>query len=77
MITVQGIEVLGTPLGTDVYVRDFVAQNCIKITRDVDKVEPLTDGSTHFQLIQQTMNTSTQYMSVNITLSPQEQFESA
>jgi hypothetical protein len=65
---------LGTPLGTDVYVRDFVAQNCIKITRDVEKFEPLTDGFTHFQLIQKTMNTNTQYMSVNITLSLQEQF---
>ena len=77
MFTVQGIKVLGTPLGTDVYVRDFVAQNYIKITRDVEKVEPLADGFTHFQLIQKTMNTSTQYMSVNITLSTQEQFLSA
>jgi hypothetical protein len=74
MFTVQGIEVLGTPLGTDVYVRNFVAQNCIKITRDVEKLEPLTDGFIHFQLIQKTMNTRTQYMSANITLSPQEQF---
>jgi hypothetical protein len=77
MFTVQGIEVLGTPVGTDVYVRDFVAQNCIKITRDVEKLEPLTDGFTHFQLIQKSMNTRTQYMSANITLSPQEQFLSA
>ena len=37
MFTVQVIEVLGTPLDTDVYVRDFVAQNCIKITRDVER----------------------------------------
>ena len=36
MFSVQGIEVLGTPLGTDVYIRDFVAQNCIKIIRSVD-----------------------------------------
>jgi hypothetical protein len=27
MFTVQVIEVLGTPLGTDVYVRNFVTQN--------------------------------------------------
>jgi hypothetical protein len=77
MFTVQGIEVLGTPLGTDVYVKNFVAQNCIKITRNVEKLEPLTDGFIHFQLIQKTMNTRTQYMSANITLSPQEQFLSA
>ncbi len=72
MFTVQGIEVLGTPLGTDFYVRNFVSQNYIKIRRDVGKFEPLTDGFIHFQLIQKTMNTYTQYMSANITLSPQE-----
>ena len=38
MFSVQGIEVLGTPLGTDVDIRDFVAQNCIKITKDVEKI---------------------------------------
>ena len=72
MFTVEDIEVLGTPLGTDVYIRDFVDQNCIKIMRDVEKFEPLTDGFTHFQLVQKTMNTHTQYVSVNITLSTQE-----
>jgi hypothetical protein len=77
MFTVQVIEVLGTPLDTDVYVRDFVAQNCIKITRDVEKLEHLTDDFTHFHLIQKTMNTHTQYMSVNITLSSLEHFLSA
>ena len=45
--------------------------------RDVEKLEPLTDGFTHFQLVQKTMNTCTQYMSANITLTPQEQFLSA
>ena len=77
MFTVTGIEVLGTPIVTDAYIQDFVAQNNIKIMRDVEKIEPLTDGFTHFQLVQKTMNTYTQYMSANITLSPQEQFLSA
>ena len=74
MFTATGIEVLGTPIGTDAYIKDFVAQNSIKIMRNVEKLEPLTDGFTHFQLVQKTMNTSTQYMSANITLPPQEQF---
>jgi hypothetical protein len=77
MFTVTGIEVLGTPIGTNTYIKDFVAQNCIKIMRDVDKLEPLTDGLTHFQLVQKTMNTRTQYTSANITLPPQEQFLTA
>jgi hypothetical protein len=50
MFSVQGIEVLGTPLGTDVYIRHFVAQNCMKIIRDVEKIEPLTDALAHFQM---------------------------
>ncbi len=74
MFTVTGIEVPGTPIGTDAYIKDFVAQNCIKIMRDVEELEPLTDGFTHFQLVKKTMNTRTQYMSANIMLPPQEQF---
>ena len=54
-----------------------MAQNSIKITKDLDKLEPLSDGFTHFQLVQKTMNTHTQYMSANISLPPQEQFLSA
>jgi hypothetical protein len=45
MFTVMGIEVLGTPIGTDAYIKDFVAQNCIKIMRDVEKFEPLTHNT--------------------------------
>ena len=74
MFTTTGIEVLGTPIGTDDYIKDFVAQNSIKIMKDLEKLEPLTDGFTHFQLVQKAMNTRTQYMSANITLSPQDQF---
>ncbi len=77
MFKTMGIEVFGTPIDTDAYIKDFVAQNCIKIMRDAEKLEPLTDGFTHFQLVQKTMNTHTQYMSTNITLPPQEQFLTA
>jgi hypothetical protein len=54
MFTVEGIEVLGTPIGTEGYIKNFVTQNCVKIVRDIEKLEPLTDGLTHFQLIQKT-----------------------
>ena len=37
----------------------------------------MTDGFTHFQLIQKTQNTRTQYTSANITLPPQEHFLAA
>jgi hypothetical protein len=59
MFTTTGIEVLGTPIGTDEYIKDFVVQNNIKIMKDVEKLEPLTDAFTHFQLVKMTMNTHT------------------
>ena len=77
MFTVEGIEVLGTPIDTEGYIKNFVAQNCVKIIRDIEKLEPLSDGFTHFQLIQKSMNTRTQYTSANITLPPQEHFVSS
>ena len=40
MFTVTGIEVLGTPIGTDAYIQNFVAQNSIKIMRDVEFLSP-------------------------------------
>jgi hypothetical protein len=70
MFTVEGI-------GTEDYIKNFVAQNCVKIMRDIEKLEPLTDDLTHFQLIQKTQNTRTQYTSANITLPDQEHFLSA
>jgi hypothetical protein len=74
MFTTTGIEVLGTPIDTDDYIKNFVGENCIKIMKDVEKFDPLTDAFTHFQLIKMTQNTRTQYMSGNISLPPQEQF---
>jgi len=37
MFTVEGIEVLGTPIGTEGHIKNFVGQNCVKI-----RVCPLT-----------------------------------
>ena len=77
MFSVQGIEVLGTPIGTDTYIKEYVSQNCLKIIRDVEKHDPLTDGFVHFQLMKFCVNTRTQYMSANIRLPLQEYFLSA
>ena len=77
MFSVQGIEVLGTPIGTDTYIKEYVTQSCIKITRDVEKHDHLTDDFVHDQLMKFCMKTRAQYMSANITLPPQEHFLSA
>jgi hypothetical protein len=70
------------PTGRHVYERSkyflqndhFVTHNCIKIARNVEKLEPIIDCFVFLQLIKFCMNTCTQYVSVNITLPPQEQF---
>ena len=30
MFSVEGIEILGTPLGTDIYIKNYVQNNCLK-----------------------------------------------
>ena len=54
-----------------------MAQNCIKIVRDVEKHDHLTDGFVHDQLMKFCMNTRTQYISAHITLPPKEHLLSA
>jgi hypothetical protein len=77
MFPVQVIEVLGTQLGTDTYIKEFVSHNCIKVARNVENPEPITDGFVFFQMVKFCLNTCTQYMSTNITLPTEEQFLSA
>ena len=68
---------VGTPTGTDTYIKEYVTQNCVRKVRNVEKHHHLTDGFVHFQFVKFCMNTSTQYMSANITLPPQDHFLSA
>ena len=60
MFSVEGIEILGTPLCTDIYIKNYVQNNCLKIINDVGKHDPLTDGFVHFQLIKFCVNKHTQ-----------------
>ena len=57
MFTTEGIEILGTPVGTDRFIQKHVAQNCLKIMEDIAKHEPLDDGLVHFQLLKYCMHT--------------------
>ncbi len=77
MFSVQEIEVLGTPLGTDIYKKDFVVHKCVKIARNVERLEPITDGFVIHQLVNFCMNIWTQFMRTNITIPHQEKFLSA
>ena len=70
----EGIEVLGTPVGIDRYIKTHVVQNCLRIMTDIGKHEPLDDGLVHFQLLKYCMNTYTQYISANVTIPSPEHF---
>ena len=70
----EGIEVLGTPVGIDRYIKTHVVQNCLRIMTDIAKHEPLDDGLVHFQLLKYCMNTYTQYISANVTIPSPEHF---
>ncbi len=58
----------------NIYIKNYVQNDCLKIFNDVGKHDPLTDGFVHFHLIKFCVNTHTQYMSANITLPAQEYF---
>ena len=72
MFSVKGIELMGTQIGTDNFIKEYVVQNCVKIVRDVEKHDHLTDGFVHDQLMKFCMNTHTQFISASIP--PQEHF---
>jgi hypothetical protein len=42
MLTTEGIEELGTPVGNDRFIQTFVDQNCLKIMGDIGKHASLT-----------------------------------
>ncbi len=79
MFSVEGIEVLRyprstSPIDTYTYIKEYVTKNCVKIVRNVEKHDHITDGPVHFQIVKFCMNTWTQYISSNITLPPKENF---
>jgi hypothetical protein len=60
MFTATGIEVLGTPTGTDTYIKDFVAQNCIKY--NFTSPRAILDGAAHsYRYSHRKINTPERY----------------
>ena len=76
MFTTEGIEILGTPVGTDRFIQTHVVQNCLKIMVDIADHESLDDGLVYFQLLKYCMNTRSQYLSANVTIPSSEHFHS-
>jgi hypothetical protein len=55
-------------IGTDVFVRNFVAKTCRDIVDDVEKLDDIQDGLIHFQLIRFCQATRFQYINSRIML---------
>ena len=62
----DGILTVGVPLGTDAFVSAYVAATCKEISTDIDKLDPLTDGFVHYQLVRFCQATRLQYLNVHI-----------
>ena len=47
----DGFVGIGVPIGTDNFVRQFVAKKCRDIIEDVEKLDAIEDNFMHFQLL--------------------------
>ena len=56
------------PIGTDTFVRKFVAKTCRDIIEDVEKLDAIEDDFIHFQLLRFCQATRLQYFNSHIIL---------
>ncbi len=47
----EGFAGIGVPIGTNAFVRNFVAKTCRAIIDDVEKLDAIQDGFIHYQLL--------------------------
>ncbi len=65
----EGFAGIGVPIGTDTFVRNFVAKPCRNIIDDVEKLDAIQDGIIHYQLLRFRQATPLQYINAHIMLS--------
>ena len=56
------------PIGTDTFVKQFVAKTCRDIIEDVEKLDAIQDCFIHYQLIRFCQVTRLQYLNSRIIL---------
>jgi hypothetical protein len=56
----EGFIGIDVPIGTDAFVRSFVAKTCRDIIDDVEKLDAIQDGFIHYQLLRLTVGYSKQ-----------------
>ena len=62
----EGFVGIGVPIGTDAFVRNFVAKTCRAIIDDVEKLDVIQDGFIHYQLLRFCQATRLQYINSHI-----------
>ena len=66
MFSTDGMVGLGVPIGTDAFVQKFVESKCREIIDDVDKLDIITDGFIHYQLVRFCQATRLQHLNSHI-----------
>jgi hypothetical protein len=64
----DGFVGIGVPIGTDTFVRQFVAKTCRDIIEDVEKLDTIEDGFIHLQLLRFCQTTRMQFLKSHILL---------
>ncbi len=64
----EGFVGIGVPIGTDVFVQNFVAKTCRSIIDDVEKLDTIQDGFIHYHLLRFCQTTLPQYINSHILL---------
>ncbi len=64
----EGFVGIGVPIGTTVFVQNFVAKTCRAVIDDVEKLDAIQDGFIHDQLIRFCQATRLQYTNSHILL---------
>ncbi len=59
---------IGVPIGTDAFVRNFVAKTCRAIIDDVEELDTIQDGFIHYQILRFWEDTRLQYLNSHILL---------
>jgi hypothetical protein len=67
VIQVQGLCVVGTPMGASQYVREYVRSKCGTICNDVEQMRVCSDPLIRYQLLKFCMNTRLSFLSRNVT----------
>ncbi len=64
----EGFFGIGVPIGTDTFVRNFVAKTCRNIIDDVEKLDAIQDVFIHYQLVRFCQATRLQFINSHIML---------